>query len=56
MFLKNFMKSDDGATTVEYVVLTAAVVGLALAVFTSLGSGVSTATSNIAGKLDTATK
>lgn len=34
-FIKNFRKDEDGAVTVDWVVLTAAVVGLAVAAYTS---------------------
>ena len=32
-FFKNFRKDEDGAVTVDWVVLTAAVVGLAIAAY-----------------------
>ncbi len=35
-FLKTFHKDEDGAVTVDWVVLTAAVVGLAIAAYTSI--------------------
>ena len=35
-FIKNFRKDEDGAVTVDWVVLTAAVVGLAVAAITSI--------------------
>jgi len=35
-FLRNFRSSEDGAVTVDWVVLTAAVVGLAVAAMTSI--------------------
>ena len=38
-FIKNFRKDDSGAVTVDWVVLTAAVVGLAVAAYTSIESG-----------------
>ncbi len=38
--LKNFKSDESGAVTVDWVVLTAAIVGLGLAVMTSVGSGV----------------
>ena len=54
-FFKNFRKDEDGAVTVDWVVLTAAVVGLGVAgvstvsggignLATAIGSGVSTKT------------
>jgi Flp pilus assembly pilin Flp len=35
-FIKNFRKDEDGAVTVDWVVLTAAVVGLAIAAYTAI--------------------
>jgi Flp pilus assembly pilin Flp len=35
-FLKTFRKDEDGAVTVDWVVLTAAVVGLAIAAYTTI--------------------
>ncbi len=51
-FIKNFNKDEDGAVTVDWVVLTAAVVGLAVAAYTSIESGASTLTSNTGLYLD----
>jgi Flp pilus assembly pilin Flp len=38
-FVKNFRNDEDGAVTVDWVVLTAAVVGLAVAAYSSIKSG-----------------
>ncbi len=38
-FIKNFRKDEDGAVTVDWVVLTAAVVGLAAVAYTQVGNG-----------------
>ncbi len=38
-FFKNFSKDESGAVTVDWVVLTAAVVGLAVAAYSSIQSG-----------------
>lgn len=38
-FIKNFGKDENGAVTVDWVVLTAAVVGLAVAAYTSIETG-----------------
>ena len=38
-FIKNFRRDEDGAVTVDWVVLTAAVVGLAVAAYTSIEEG-----------------
>jgi Flp pilus assembly pilin Flp len=35
-FIKNFRKDEDGAVTVDWVVLTAAVVGLAIAAYSTI--------------------
>ncbi len=51
-FIKNFRKDEDGAVTVDWVVLTAAVVGLAVAAYSSIESGASTLTSNTGDFLD----
>jgi hypothetical protein len=52
--IKTFFNADDGAVTVDWVVLTAAVVGFAGAIYTSIhggatsvATGVSTAVSNV---------
>ena len=44
-FIKNFRKDEDGAVTVDWVVLTAAVVGLAVAAYSSIQTGASDLTS-----------
>ena len=38
-FIKNFRADEDGAVTVDWVVLTAAIVGLGIAVITVIGDG-----------------
>ena len=38
-FIKNICKDEDGAVTVDWVVLTAAVVGLAVAAYSSIETG-----------------
>ncbi|MCP3972762.1 MAG: hypothetical protein GY717_21065 [Rhodobacteraceae bacterium] len=35
--IKNFHRDEDGAVTVDWVVLTAAIVGLGIAVLTTVG-------------------
>ena len=45
-FIKNFRKDEDGAVTVDWVVLTAAVVALAGAAYTSIESGASDLTAS----------
>lgn len=48
-FFKNFKKDEDGAVTVDWVVLTAAVVGLAVAGVASVRTGVT----GLAGTIST---
>ena len=45
-FLKNFRNGEDGAVTVDWVVLTAAVVGLVIAAYGSIQSGSEAMTAN----------
>ena len=53
-FIKNFRKDEAGAVTVDWVVLTAAVVGLAVAAFTAIESTTSTLTTEAAVALNSA--
>ncbi len=46
-FIKNFKHDEDGAVTVDWVVLTAAVVGLGIAGVTTVKTGVGTLASTI---------
>ena len=46
-FFKNFSKDESGAVTVDWVVLTAAVVGLSAAAYTSIKNGSTGLTSNV---------
>ena len=43
-FIKNFAQDENGAVTVDWVVLTAAVVGLAVAAYSSIETGASNLT------------
>ena len=52
-FIKNFRNDEDGAVTVDWVVLTAAVVALAVAVSTTVGTAVDTELANIAADVVT---
>lgn len=57
-FIKNFRDDEDGAVTVDWVVLTAAVVGLAIAAYTSIeegATGLTSATSTFLGEQDVGT-
>jgi Flp pilus assembly pilin Flp len=51
-FIKNFRKDEDGAVTVDWVVLTAAVVGLAVAAYSSIETGAENLTSNTSTYLE----
>ena len=47
-FMNKFRKDEDGAVTVDWVVLTAAVVGLAVAAYTSIETGATNLTAETA--------
>jgi Flp pilus assembly pilin Flp len=47
--IKSFAANESGAVTVDWVVLTAAIVGLGIAVIASVRTG----TSNLAGSIQT---
>ncbi len=49
-FMKNFRADEDGAVTVDWVVLTAAIVGLGIAVMTTVG----TSTTGVSDKIGVA--
>ena len=51
---KAFVANESGAVTVDWVVLTAAIVGLGLAVITSVRSGVSSLGTSISNSLTSA--
>ena len=46
-----FLKDESGAVTVGWVVLTAAIVGLGIAVLTSVGGGTTTLANTVSGEL-----
>ncbi|MCL4675680.1 MAG: hypothetical protein KJZ59_06580 [Pararhodobacter sp.] len=52
--IKNFAADESGAVTVDWVVLTAAIVGLGLAVVTSVRTGVGTLGTSISTSLSSA--
>jgi len=52
---KNFRNDESGAVTVDWVVLTAAIVGLGIAVLTSVSTGTNTLADTISGELGTMT-
>ena len=53
-FATAFLRDEDGAVTVDWVVLTAALVGLALAVIVALTPGLESAAGDINNSLSTA--
>ncbi len=52
-FFKNFSKDEDGAVTVDWVVLTAAVVGLGIAGVATIQTGIGTAATTISADIGT---
>ena len=53
--IKSFRNDEDGAVTVDWVVLTAAVVGLGIAVLSTVTDGTEQATNQIGNYLSTVT-
>lgn len=51
MKLYNFLMNEDGAVTVDWVVLTAAIVGLGIAVMASVGDGTTQLSDTISSNL-----
>ena len=49
--MKRFSRDEDGAVTVDWVVLTAAVVGLAAVAFTTISGGASDLATGIAADM-----
>ena len=49
--LKNFRKDESGAVTVDWVVLTAAIVGLGIVVMTTVGGGIKSLASKISSSV-----
>lgn len=54
-FIKNFSKDEDGAVTVDWVVLTAAIVGLGIAVLAAVGGGTTSLSDKISSQLESQT-
>lgn len=54
-FIKKFRKEEEGAVTVDWVVLTAAVVGLGVAGVSTVSGGVNTLASTISTEVSTKT-
>ncbi|KPQ09888.1 MAG: hypothetical protein HLUCCA09_02220 [Rhodobacteraceae bacterium HLUCCA09] len=51
-FIKNFGKDEDGAVTVDWVVLTAALVGLGILVIGAVRTGLTDLSGDIRGELE----
>ncbi|MBV1903620.1 MAG: hypothetical protein KUG58_08300 [Marinosulfonomonas sp.] len=51
----DFMRDEDGAVTVDWVVLTAAIVGLGIAVLASVSSGTTSLADKISSNLSAQT-
>ncbi|MFD0980237.1 Flp family type IVb pilin [Tropicimonas aquimaris] len=49
--IKTFRNDEDGAVTVDWVVLTAAIVGLGIAVLAAVSGGVSDLSNDISSQL-----
>ena len=54
-FIKNFRADEDGAVTVDWVVLTAAIVGLGIAVMSTVGNGTTALGDTISAQLSAQT-
>ena len=50
-FIKNFRNDEDGAVTVDWVVLTAAIVALGLVVGSTVREGATTLATNVAADI-----
>ncbi len=50
--IKTFRNDEDGAVTVDWVVLTAAIVGLGIAVLASVSNGVTSLAGKISSNLE----
>ena len=51
--IKTFLSDESGAVTVDWVVLTAAIVGLGIAVLTSVGNGTTTLADKVSSHMAT---
>ena len=51
--IKKFRGDEDGAVTVDWVVLTAAIVGLGIVVMNTVGGGITNVASKVATNLNT---
>ena len=55
VIVKNFFASESGAVTVDWVVLTAAIVGLGVAVVTTVANGALDHSTGLGNHMDTRT-
>jgi Flp pilus assembly pilin Flp len=53
--INNFLRSEDGAVTVDWVVLTAAIVGLGLVIGTTVGNSTADLATDIAASVSSVT-
>ena len=53
--INKFRKDEDGAVTVDWVVLTAAIVGLGIAVLAAVGGGTTSLADKISSQLNSQT-
>jgi Flp pilus assembly pilin Flp len=53
-FLNAFVKDEDGAVTVDWVVLTAAIVGIAIAILATISTALNTTANEIATSINNA--
>ena len=51
-FIKNFRRDEDGAVTVDWVVLTGAIVGLGFTVIVSIAGGILDHSTGLGAHLD----
>jgi pilus assembly protein Flp/PilA len=51
VWLRNFIRSDDGPTAVEYAVMLALIIVVCLVAITAVGTATSTTFSNVAASL-----
>lgn len=54
-YLKDFLSREDGAVTIDWVVLTAAIVGLGIAVMAAIGGATNDLAVELENTLDTVT-
>ncbi|WP_194098082.1 Flp family type IVb pilin [Marivivens aquimaris] len=53
-YIKNFRRDEDGAVTVDWVVLTAAMVGIAIAIISSVNTSAKTLKGDLVTDMTTA--